>query len=34
MNKVFDSGTIDGYTVAAIDGTKLSGAIKNAVQNV
>ena len=28
MNKVFDSGTIDGYTVAAIDGIKLFGSYK------
>ena len=27
-NKVFDHGTIDGYTVAAIDGTKLFGSYK------
>ena len=27
-NKVFDSGTIDGYNVAAIDGTKLFGSYK------
>jgi predicted transposase YbfD/YdcC len=27
-NKVFDNGTIDGYTVAAIDGTKLFGSYK------
>ncbi|MDR3585792.1 MAG: hypothetical protein P4L59_10790 [Desulfosporosinus sp.] len=25
-NKVFENGTIDGYTVAAIDGTKLFGS--------
>ena len=27
-NKVFDNGTIDGYTVAAIDGTKVFGSNK------
>ncbi len=27
-NKVFDSGTIDGYTVGAIDGTKFFGSYK------
>jgi len=27
-NKVFDKGTIDGYTVAAIDGTKVFGSNK------
>ena len=27
-NKVFDKGTIDGYTVTAIDGTKLFGSYK------
>lgn len=27
-NKVFDNGTIDGYSVAAIDGTKLFGSHK------
>ena len=27
-NKVFDEGTVDGYTVAAIDGTKLFGSYK------
>jgi len=27
-NKVFENGTIDGYTVAAIDGTKLFGSNK------
>ncbi|MHC1747318.1 MAG: hypothetical protein AB9856_02885 [Cellulosilyticaceae bacterium] len=27
-NKVFEEGTIDGYTVAAIDGTKLFGSYK------
>lgn len=27
-NKVFDEGTIDGYTVSAIDGTKLFGSYK------
>ncbi len=27
-NKVFDNGTIDGYTVTAIDGTKLFGSYK------
>lgn len=27
-NKVFDEGSIDGYTVAAIDGTKLFGSYK------
>ena len=27
-NKVFDNGTIDGYTVAAIDGTKFFGSNK------
>lgn len=27
-NKVFDEGTIDGYTVVAIDGTKLFGSYK------
>lgn len=27
-NKVFDNGTIDGYTVVAIDGTKLFGSNK------
>jgi hypothetical protein len=27
-NKVFDNGTIDGYTVAAIDGTKIFGSYK------
>ncbi len=27
-NKVFDNGAIDGYTVAAIDGTKLFGSYK------
>lgn len=32
-NKVFENGTIDGYTVAAIDGTKFFGAIRNVVQN-
>ncbi len=25
-NKVFDNGTIDGYTVAAVDGTKFFGS--------
>jgi hypothetical protein len=28
QNKVYDKGTIDGYTVAAIDGTKLFGSYK------
>ena len=28
-NKVFDKGTIDGYRVAAIDGTKFFGSNKN-----
>jgi hypothetical protein len=27
-NKVFNDGTIDGYTVAAIDGTKIFGSKK------
>lgn len=27
-NKIFVDGTIDGYTVAAIDGTKLFGSYK------
>ena len=27
-NNVFDNGTIDGYTVVAIDGTKLFGSDK------
>ena len=27
-NKVFENGTIDGYTVAAIDGTKFFGSNK------
>jgi hypothetical protein len=27
-NKVFANGTIDGYTVAAIDGTKIFGSYK------
>ncbi len=25
-NKAFDNGTIDGYTVAAVDGTKFFGS--------
>lgn len=28
QNKVFDNGTIEGYTVAAIDGTKIFGSYK------
>ena len=28
-NKVFENGTIDGYTVATIDGTKFFGSNKN-----
>ena len=28
QNKVFDNGTIDGYTVAALDGTKIFGSYK------
>ena len=28
QNKVFDNGTIDGYIVAAIDGTHLFGSYK------
>lgn len=31
-NKVFEEGTIDGYTVAAIDGTKLFGSYKKSCQ--
>ena len=33
-NKVFINGTLDGYTVAAIDGTKFLAATRKAVQNV
>ncbi|WP_160690521.1 hypothetical protein [Clostridium sp. C2-6-12] len=32
-NKVFENGTIDGYTVAAIDGTKFFGRIRKVAQN-
>jgi hypothetical protein len=28
QNKTFDNGTVDGYIVAAIDGTKYSGSYK------
>ena len=28
VNKVFENGTIDGYTVVAIDGTKFFGSNK------
>ena len=31
-NKVFDQGNIDGYTVAAIDGTKLFGSYKKSCE--
>lgn len=31
-NKVFEEGTIDGYTVAAIDGTKLFGSYKKSCE--
>ncbi len=31
-NKVFDNGTIDGYVVAAIDGTKLFGSYKKSCE--
>ena len=33
-NKAFENGTIDGYMVAAIDGTKFFGSNKKTVQNV
>ena len=32
-NKAFENGTIDGFTVVAIDGTKFFGSNKKAVQN-
>lgn len=31
-NKVLEEGTIDGYTVAAIDGTKLFGSYKKSCE--
>ena len=32
-NKVFDNGTIDGYTVVAIDGTKFFGSNKKSCKD-
>ena len=31
-NKVFQNGSIDGYTVAAVDGTKLFGSYKKSCE--